>query len=139
MSTEENKAIARRWIVESWQGNPSLYEEVLAPNCIFHGIGGPQDMKAIMDQGREAFPDLTVTVEEMIAEGDKVVTRWTVHGTHTGNFVTPQGPIPPTGKHVTYTGITINRFADGKIVEDRFEGDVLGLLQQIGALPTPAS
>jgi len=136
MSTEENKAIVRRWNEECWKGNQSLYEEVLAPNCIFHGIGGPQEMKEIMDRGRQAFPDITVTIEEMIAEGDKVVTRWTIHGTHNGDFVTPQGPIPPTGKQVTYTGITINRLADGKIVEDRFEGDVLGLLQQIGALPT---
>ena len=140
MSIEDNKAIVRRWHEEVWKGNPSIYEEVLAHNCIFHGIGGPQEMKTNANQLSESFPDVTGTIEEMIAEGDKVVTRWTIHGTHNGDFVTDfvaQGRIPPTGKQVTYTGITINRLADGKIVEDRFEGDILGLLQQVGALPTP--
>jgi predicted ester cyclase len=75
----------------------------------------------------------------MIAEGDKVVSRWTIRGTHKGDLVTPYGPVSPTGRQVTYTGISIHRLADGKIVDDRFEGDVLGLLQQVGALPTPTS
>lgn len=138
MSTEENKAIARRWAEELWKGNQAIFDECIAANCDFHGSSS-QQLQAIVNDFRHAFPDVTLTVEEMIAEEDKVVTRWTIHGTHTGDLLTPYGRVSPTGKHVTYTGITINRLADGKIVDDRFEGDVLGLLQQVGALPTPTS
>jgi steroid delta-isomerase-like uncharacterized protein len=79
-----------------------------------------------------AFPDIDRTVEDLVAEGDKVVARWTARGTHTGDF---QG-LPPTGKVATSSGITIFRIADGKIVEEWSESDMLGLLQQIGAIPS---
>lgn len=81
------------------------------------GFGGVADLAAGIARFRESFPDLRVTVEEMIAEGDKVAYRWTMRGTHQGVY---EG-IAPTGKAITLTGITILRFADGKIVEDRFE------------------
>jgi steroid delta-isomerase-like uncharacterized protein len=79
-----------------------------------------------------AFPDYQVTVEDQFAADDKVVTRWTAQGTHQGEF---QG-IPPTGKQVTVTGITISRHADGKIVESWFEWDALDLMEQLGASPS---
>ncbi len=138
MSTEDNKAIARRWNEELWKGNPAIFDECIASNCDFHGASS-QELQEIVNEFRHAFPDVILIVEEMIAEGDKVVSRWTIHGTHKGELMTPYGRVAPTGKQVTYTGISINRFADGKIVDDRFEGDVLGLFQQIGALPTPTS
>jgi steroid delta-isomerase-like uncharacterized protein len=80
-----------------------------------------------------AFPDLHLTIEDQIAEGDKVVIRWTAHGTHKGNFM----GIPPTGKEAVVTGITIDRFANGKTVEAWNNSDDLGLLQQLGVVPAP--
>lgn len=133
MSTEENKAIVRRWNEECWKGNQAIFDECLAPDCRFHRIGGQEEFKTIVNEFRHAFPDAHCTTEEQIAEGDKVATRWTIRGTHQGEL----WGTAPTGKQVVYTGITIQCLTQGKIVEDRFEGDILGLLQQIGALPTP--
>lgn len=83
---------------------------------------------------QSAFPDLERTIEQIIAEGDKVVARWSAKGTHLGDF----NGLPPTGNIVTSSGITIFRIANGRIVEEWSESDMLGLLQQVGALPSPA-
>jgi predicted ester cyclase len=80
-----------------------------------------------------AFPDLHFTIEDIIAEGDTVVVRQTARGTHQGDLM----GIPPTGKQVSGTGITITRVVNGKAVEDWFNGDDLGLLQQLGVVPVP--
>ena len=80
-----------------------------------------------------AFPDLHSTVEYLIAEGDMVVSRFTMRGTHQGEFI----GIPPTGKQVKVTGMVIHRFADGKIVEYWVKWDVLGMMQQLGVIPPP--
>jgi len=138
MSVEENKAIARRF----WDlYNEGKIEEILplfAPDAVIHfpGAPGPLNTDAFKQVGemfRAGFPDLYVTVEDSIAEGDRVVERTTATGTHTGVF---QG-IPPTGKKVQVTGITINRIVDGKIVERWNEFDALGMMQQLGVIPTP--
>lgn len=78
-----------------------------------------------------AFPDFVITVEDIVAEGDRVMTRWTARGTHQG----PLMDVPPTGKKVEMTGITFNRVADGKIIEQRENADMLGLRQQLGVIP----
>ena len=109
-----------------------MFDDILAPDCVIHGIGGPQDIKATISSFREALPDAQITIDEQIAEGGKVMTRWTVQGTHQGDFL----GIAPTGKQITYTGITINRIATGKIVENPFEADWYGLMHQLGAIPT---
>ena len=82
-------------------------------------------------RARSAVPDATIESLDEIAEGDKVVVRWTVHGTHQGVFL----GIPPTGQQLTWTGMTIYRIADGKVVEERGEEDALGLMQQLGVFP----
>jgi steroid delta-isomerase-like uncharacterized protein len=82
-----------------------------------------------------AFPDLDRQIEDLVAEGDRVVARWTAKGTHLGDF----NGMPPTGKFATSSGITIFRIADGKIVEEWSENDLLGLLTQLGAIPGPAN
>ncbi|MHA1939963.1 MAG: ester cyclase [Candidatus Thorarchaeota archaeon] len=133
MSVEVNKAIVRRWNEEAWKGNPAVFDEILASNCIIHGIGGPQEIKEALSNLRRALPDGQLTIEDQIAEQDKVVTRWTIRGTHQGEL----WGTAPTGKQVTYTGISINRVSEGKIVEDWFEADILGVMQQIGAIPSP--
>ncbi len=96
-------------------------------------IHGREGIEQFYGALRAAFPDLRITIEDQVAEGDRVVTRWTARGTHTGAF---QG-IPPTGKQGRMTGIDIDRIADGKVVECWVNSDDLGLLQQLGVIPTP--
>ena len=142
MSTEDNKALIRRALEEEWnQGNFAHVDEQTASNYIHHDPGNPnvrtrEDYKQWVIESRNAFPDLHVAIEDMVAEGDQVATRWTFRGTNTGDFVTPM-PIPATGKQVTVSGITIARFAGGKVVEDWHQVDTLGMLQQLGVIPAP--
>lgn len=112
-------------------------DELVAPDLLFHapvpmGLTGAEALKRVWEVLLRAFPDIHVAVEETIAEGDKVVTRNTVTGTHRGEY---QG-VPPTGKTVTYSEIFIFRFAGGRIVEVRGVVDVLSLLRQLGAFPS---
>lgn len=134
MSTEDNKAIARRYNEGIWRGEETLFDEILAPNCTIHGVGGPQEIKATIANFRQAVPDATLTVEELIAEDDKVVVRWTIRGTLQGEL----WGAAPQGQPLTYSGITIHRFADGKIIEDRFQGDIYGLWMQLHGTPPEA-
>ena len=139
MSTEENKAVVRRAYEEFNTQNWAGIEELYAPDYVWHGTGVVPDMdlaglKAMCTAGWTAFPDQHYTVEDLIAKGDKVVCRFTCRGTHQGVFI----GMPPTGKVVTYTGIHISRVAGGKCVEDWRSADVLGFLQQLGAIPQRA-
>jgi predicted ester cyclase len=131
MSIEATKALVRRYHEEVWKRNTAIYEELLAPDCTFHGTGGAEELKPVIDEDFQGFPDITFTIEDMVAEGDKVVTRWTLRGTHQGFW----NGVAPTGRPVAFSGITINRVVDGKIVDDWFSADFLGLLQQLGAVP----
>ena len=137
MSTEDNKAIVRRLLEEGFnQKNLAVFDELYAPNFVYRlaltTIEGVEAFKQFSITFFTAFPDLRFTIEDQLAEGDKVVTRWIASGTHRGPF---QG-IPPTGKQVTVTGIGINRLANGKIVENWTNFDMLGLLQQLGVIPS---
>lgn len=134
--SEENKALTRRsWEIVN-QGNLDLLEEVYAPDMIWHepdqDLRGLEEGKQYYSTYLSAFPDLNVTVEDVIAEGGKVVTRWTMRGTHQGD-VTELGP--PTGRQIEIEGITSHRIEDGKIVEEWARYDNLGLMQQLGAIP----
>jgi len=137
MSTEDNKALMHRAYDALNQKNLAVLDEVDAPDLVVHivstTIQGLEAFKQGLSLFLTAFPDARFTIEDMIAEGDKVVVRYTFRGTHTGNFM----GIAPTGKQVTQTGITINRFANGKAVELWRNVDDLGLLQQLGAVPAP--
>ena len=142
MSIEENKATVRRAIEEGWnQGHVAVFDELNAPNFINHDPGAPgvrtkDDYKRWVTESRSAFPNLQITIEDLIAEEDQVVMRSTFRGTHTGDLVTPM-PLPATGKQVTGTGITIVRLAGGKAVEVWTQRDTLGFLQQLGVIPAP--
>ena len=136
-NTEENKAILRRVVDEVLnQKNLDLVDEFYATDYVNHlppnpEIRGSEGFKQFFAMQFAAFPDFHLTAEDVLAEGDKVVLRWTFTGTHEGELM----GIPPTGKQVTYTGIVINRFADGKIVEDWEIADFLGMMQQLTAPP----
>lgn len=137
MSTEENKALDRRLHEEVYnRGQLALIDELCVPNAVAHHaamtLHGTENFKQFAAMYRTAFPDIHFTIEDQIAEGDKVVTRWTIRGTHTGEF---QG-LPPTGKQGSVTGITIDRFASGKLVESWSNYDALGLMQQFGVVPS---
>jgi steroid delta-isomerase-like uncharacterized protein len=135
--SEENKALARRsWEIVN-QHNPDLdlIDEMYTPDFVWHepdqDIQGSEEAKQFVATFLEAFPDLNVTVEDEIAEGDKVVTRWTIRGTHQGELM----GIAPTEKQIELKGITIHRFEGDKIAEEWERYDNLGMMQQLGALP----
>jgi steroid delta-isomerase-like uncharacterized protein len=143
MPTEDNKSTVRRLIEEGWnQGKIAVFDELAAPNWIHHDPAQPhvrtlEDFKRNVAATRSAFPDIHFTIEDVIAEGDKVILRWIRRGAHTGDLVTPVMRLPATGKQVTVTGMTIFRFADGKVVETWNQSDRLGLFQQLGLIPVP--
>lgn len=136
--SEQNKMLVRRVIDEVYnEGNLALVDELAAgdfvvytPSQEIHGRAGAKQYVATL---RTGFPDLHITIEDQVAEGDKVVTRWIARGTHTGEF---QG-IPPTGKQVRVTGTDIDRIANGKAIECWTNVDELGMMQQLGVIPAP--
>jgi steroid delta-isomerase-like uncharacterized protein len=136
MSTEQNKALVRRYYEEG-SSNTALFDELLAPNYVLHFAGSPEPLSGIEAAKQfhivylTGFPDLQVTVEDLVAQGEKVVSRWTGRATHAGSFMN----IPPTGRRVTVTGIAIVRLEGGKIAEEWVNFDALGLLQQLGVIP----
>ena len=141
MSTETNKTLIRRWVEEGWnKGNLAVVDEVYAPNVVQHDPGSPfpvtsaETLKMYVGMYKSAFPDLTFTIEDLVAEGDKVLWRFNSHGTHTGAL----GPIPPTGKAGDVTGMVLFRCADSKIAEVWVNIDALGLFQQLGLVPVMA-
>jgi len=134
MSAEENKALARR----AWENmdEPDIIDEVYAPDVVWHepdqDIQGTEQAKQFIAMYKTAFPDLNATVEDVIAEGDKVVTRVTLRGTHQGEI---EEFGPPTGRQIESKGITISRIEGGKIVEDWDSYDNLSVMQQLGLVP----
>jgi steroid delta-isomerase-like uncharacterized protein len=143
MSTEENKALARREIEEIFNANGNLdaaAEEIYAPNYISYQPAGNEDLRgveAIKDFAaglRRAFPDLEMTVEDQIAEGDKVVTRLRSRGTHQGEL----WGIPATGRKVEVRSVSTNRIEGGKIVQHWTCADRLGMMQQLGVIEQPS-
>lgn len=136
MSLEATKAMVRLICDEVFnQGNLAVAEEVFAANYVEHFPGLPSGLdgfKHFLTMLRAAFPDLHVTLEDLIGEGDQVVWRWTMHGTHQGELFR----LPATGKQATWTEIQIGRFAGGKLVEHWMSFDRLDLLQQLGLAPS---
>jgi steroid delta-isomerase-like uncharacterized protein len=137
--SEENKAINRQLIEQVWQaGNADAIDEFYAADAVDHTVPpgmppGREGAKAFVGMMTSAFTDAEITVDDQVAEGDLVVTRWSAQQTHSGDFF----GIPATGKRVSVTGIAINRIVDGKIVEVWGEFDQMGLMQQLGVVPPP--
>jgi steroid delta-isomerase-like uncharacterized protein len=133
----EYKALIRRALEEALnRGNLAIVDEVVAPNYVYHEpaageVKGRDGLKQMITMYRRAFPDLRMTIDEQIAEGDRVVTRWTCRGTHRGELM----GIEPSGKQVTVTGMLISRLSAGKVAEEWESYDALGMLRQIGAVP----
>ena len=139
MSAKESKAIVHRLHEEVFRkGNLGLVDELVAADFVLHGPDGDQGrdehFKQAVPAFRAAFPDLTFTFAEHIAEGDTVATRFTMHGTHKGPFM----DIPATGKEISITGMVFERVENGKVVEGWVNRDRLGMLRQLGVVPEPA-
>ena len=139
MSLEENKAIVRRFFEEvPNKGNLSAIDEFFTEDVVDHYPSSPEQapgsngVKQALTMLREAFPDMKITVEDMIAEADKVAIRVTTNGTHQG----PIRGIPATGKQIITTSFVIFRIEDTKIAERWALGDRLGMLQQLGIIPS---
>ncbi len=141
MLSETNKTVSRRFFEEVFsKGNLNVLDEIIAKDHVNSGPGtisglpnGPEGTKQFVTAYRSAFPDLRLTIEEQIAEGDKVVTRWTGHGTHQGELA----GLPATGKSTTVTGIVVDRLVNGKIAESWGIFDEFGMMQQLGVIPMP--
>jgi steroid delta-isomerase-like uncharacterized protein len=136
--SEANKNVVRRLFEEVWnKSNLPVADEIFAPTYIHHDpstpdVGrGPESEKKRATLYRTAFPDLRLTIEEIIAEGETVMARWSCRGTHKGDL----SGIAPTGKHIIISGVSIARFANGKMVEGWINWDALGLMQQLGVVP----
>jgi steroid delta-isomerase-like uncharacterized protein len=140
MSAEENKAIVRRYFEEAWgKGNLDVMDELMASDYVNHGSvpGHPvtdrEDMKRIEEATRQAFPDVSFEMHDVVAEGDMVVYRCTGGGSQQGEFM----GIPPSGRRFSTQGVVFSRVRDGKIVEQRRIVDVYTMMQQLGAIPSP--
>jgi steroid delta-isomerase-like uncharacterized protein len=137
--SEVNKTLIKRWFDEVWnQGRESTIDELLAATAVAHGLGdtevdirGPAEFKPFVRNLRGSFPDIHITIEDSVAEGDKVMVRVRVDATHKGIGL----GVPPTGRRVSIAGIVLVRIKGGQIVEGWNSWDQLGLLRQIGAVP----
>ena len=143
MPAEENKAAVRRFVEELWNGRRlELADELFAPDCVTHQLRSgaeaagaprsPDTVKREVGEWLAGFPDLEFVIEQMIAEGDQVVTRCVMTGTHTGAWL----GLAPTGRRVSVQMIVIHRIGGGKIVEDWVLVGSLGLFQQLGLVPS---
>ncbi|MGE5637056.1 MAG: ester cyclase [Nocardioidaceae bacterium] len=135
-STEQNKAAVRECFANASRGNFDALEAIVSPSYVMHpdGVRGVEGLREWAEGNRRALPDLSVTVEQQLAEGDYVATRTTIRGRHEGELM----GVPPTGRDVEFTCLTLSRCRDGRIEEEWELADVAGLLRQIGALPEPA-
>ena len=138
MSAEQNKALVRHMVDETFnRGNIGLVDEFLSPDFVEREVlppgipSGREGVKLLAAMLHSAFPDFQATIEDIVAEGDKVVIRWKGEATQEGAF----GGIPATGKSATWTGISIFRIAEGKVAEAIGEEDALSVLQQLGVVP----
>jgi steroid delta-isomerase-like uncharacterized protein len=139
MSTEENKAIVRRFWGVWEEGNIDLVDELLAPDYVNHTPAtpdqptGPEGVKGVVAMFRSAMPDLRVIIEDTIAEGDKVAVRYTLEGTHEGELF----GVPPTGKRLSIQSIAVERVSEGRIRDHWRVTESLDMMQQLGVVPEP--
>jgi steroid delta-isomerase-like uncharacterized protein len=136
---ESNKRVMVRFTEFINTASETLASELISSDAIFFVPGrseplrGPAGYLAVIGMMRGGFPDIQWTLEETIAEGDKVAARFTMRGTHQGTFL----GVPPTGKAIVVQAMNFYRLTDGQLVEERGQPDMLALLQQIGAAPAP--
>ena len=135
---ETNKAVINRFVEFINTASEKLAEELISPDAIFYVPGQPEPMRGpvgyltIIKMMRSGFPDIQWSLKDIVAEGDKVAAHFIMHGTHQGSFF----GVPPTQKAIVVQAMNFYHLSDGQIVEEHGQPDFLGLLQQIGAMPT---
>src|SRR5262249_38387439 len=136
--SEANKYVVKRVFEELWnEANLSVADQFFAPNYIHHDPAtqdfgrGPESERKRLNLYRSAFPDLRLTIENIISEGETVMARWSCHATHRGEL----NGIPATGKRIDITGVTVCRLTGGKVAEAWVQWDALGMMRQLGAIP----
>ncbi len=135
---DENERLIRRWFQEVWnEGRVEAIDELFAPDVVTHGLGpdggdmaGPEGFKAFHAQFRAAFPNMELTVDDVISQGDRCATRFSGSAMHEGDSL----GVPATGRRVTFTGMTFTRWKEGQIVEGWNNVDIMGILKQVDAL-----
>lgn len=138
-TTEQNKVAYRRYIDEAFnEGRLEELDRLVSPNYVYHDAPpgtptGVEGLRNVIRQFREAFPDLQISIDDQVAEGDKVCSLSTMRGTHKGLLF----GLPPTGKEVVVKGMTMVRVADGRIAESWVKNDTLSLLRQLGVTALP--
>jgi steroid delta-isomerase-like uncharacterized protein len=141
MSNEQNETVVRRTFDAFNTGDTSPAEELIAADAVAHDPSqpeearGPEGFKQTIELYRAAFSDLTFSIDEVFSDGELVCTRWSTTATHDGDLM----GIPPTGNHITSTGISVDRVVDGKVAESWVQWDNLGLMQQVGAFEGAAA
>ena len=136
----ENKTLVRRWFGEVWnEGRVAAIDDMLADHAVVHGLGaddlhGTAEFKHFHSAYRNAYPDITVHIDALVAEGDLVAVRWSASGTHRGDGL----GFPATGRHVQFSGMVFVRVEEGKLVEGWNNFDQLGMLQQLGIVSLPS-
>ncbi len=140
MSTEQNKATLRNWVEEAWNnGRVAVAQDLCAADYVLHDFSGPirgaTGLMGFLTAYRTGFPDVHADILDMVSEGDKVVWRVRMTGTHRGEFV----GIPATGRSFDVEAIIISRFVNGRLTEDHVNYDRLGMMQQLGVIPMPAA
>jgi steroid delta-isomerase-like uncharacterized protein len=137
-TADQNEERLKRLYDNVWNGEDlDVVDDLVGAEYVIHDreiaeeLGGPELYKALVRMTREIFPDMAFSLEDVIAADDRVVVRWTMTGTHEG----PMSGVEPTGRAVSLSAIEINRFEEGKLVETWIQSDILGLLQQLGAVP----
>ena len=140
MSAEDNKALVRRWFEELFnEAKLDVADEIVTPDHVSHDtstpehLPGPEGERQLVNLVRGAFPDGRITIEDLVAEGDRVAVRWTFRGTHRGVFM----GIAPTGKEVEMAAMDLLRIAGGKIAETWSNVDMMAMMRQLGAIPAP--
>jgi steroid delta-isomerase-like uncharacterized protein len=139
MPSQDTSSFMRRFVDFINTASQQLAEELVSPDAVFHVPGraepvrGPAGYLAIIGMMRGGFPDVQWTLEQMVTEGDTVAARFTMRGTHRGAFF----GVPPTGRPIQIQAMNFYRLVGGKIAEERGQPDLLGLMQQIGAVPAP--
>lgn len=145
MSTEQNKAVVRRYFEGDRDGrdNVAVWDEICDRGLVVIGAGLPEPVRGLdavkqfTTAMHSAFSNFGLTVEDLIADDDRVAARWIMRGTHTAALALPGMNLPPTGKQIAVSGISICRVAGGKLVEELVQGDWMGMMQQLGAIPAP--
>ena len=136
--SEENKAVVHRWVDAFNEGDLDAVDELLTDSYVRHDpnspdVRGPEEEKQFIAMYRSAFPDLHFSVEDIVAEGEKVATRVGISATHEGELL----GIPPSGRRLSFTAMELYRLEGGKIAEQWVNVDTLGMMQQLGAIPAP--